>query len=70
MSLAEIQRLPRLEQIKLMELLWAELSRNDEEFDAPAWHGDAFRETSGHLATGKEQVLDWSEAKEWLRRKP
>jgi hypothetical protein len=60
MSVAEIQRLPRLEQIKLMELLWTEPSRNDEEFDAPAWHGEALRETSEQLAAGKEQVLDWS----------
>ena len=70
MSIAEVQKLPRIEQLKLMELLWAELSRDEKEFDSPAWHGDALRETADRLAGGKEQVLDWPEAKARLRRKP
>ena len=68
MSIAEIQRLPKVEQLKLMEALWTELSRSEQEFDSPSWHGDALRETAERLASGKEQVLDWSEAKTRLRR--
>lgn len=68
MSLAEIQQMPRQEKLRLMELLWAELSREESELDSPAWHGGALRETAQRLARGEEQVLDCAEAKARLRK--
>ena len=68
MSVQEIQRLPRQEQLRLMETLWGELSREGDELESPDWHGAALAETAQRLAEGKEQVLDWSEAKARLRR--
>jgi hypothetical protein len=41
MSALEIQQLPRQEKLKLMELLWAELSRDEAELESPMWHADA-----------------------------
>lgn len=67
MSAFEIQQLPRQEKLKLMELLWAELSRDEADIESPAWHADALRETSERRARGEETVLDWEQAKEKLR---
>ncbi len=68
MSTLEIQRMPRREKLKLMEMLWADLSRKDAEFESPAWHADALRETSERRARGEESLLDWEQAKTKLRK--
>lgn len=68
MSALEIQQMPRQEKLRLMELLWADLSRDESEFESPAWHADVLRETAERRAHGKETVLDWEEAKAKLRR--
>ena len=68
MSVLEIQRMPRQEQLKLMEILWAELSRNEAELESPAWHADALHETSARRARGEETTLDWEQAKAKLRQ--
>ena len=68
MSTLEIQRLPRREKLKLMETLWADLSRDDAEFESPAWHAEALRETSERRARGKETLLEWGQAKTKLRK--
>jgi hypothetical protein len=70
MSVIEIQKMPRQEKLRLMEALWADLSRNDEELESPAWHGDALRETSSRVARGEEKILDWEQAKTDLQQAP
>jgi hypothetical protein len=64
----EIQQMPRQEKLKLMEILWTDLSRDEAEFDSPGWHADALRETVERRVRGEEVVLDWEEAKAKLRR--
>jgi hypothetical protein len=67
MSALEIQQLPRREKLKLMEILWAELSRDEADLESPAWHSDALRETAERRARGEETVMDWEQAKAKLR---
>ena len=50
MSALEIQQLPRQEKLKLMEMLWADLSRDEAELESPAWQADALRETAERRA--------------------
>jgi hypothetical protein len=69
MTAETIQQMPRSEKLKLMELLWEDLSRADGEFESPAWHERALAETERRLAAGQEQVLDWDTAKKTLRSK-
>ena len=69
MSALEIQQLPRQEKLTLMEMLWADLSRDEAELESPAWHADALRETSERRARGEESILDWETAKAELRRR-
>ena len=68
MSLLEIQQLPRLEKLRLMEDLWTDLSREDAELESPAWHADALRETADRVARGEETLLDWEDAEAKLRQ--
>jgi hypothetical protein len=68
MSALEIQQLPRQEKLRLMEILWDDLSRNEAEFESPAWHANALRETTERRARGEESLLDWDEAKAKLRQ--
>ena len=67
MSALEIQQLPRLEKLKLMEMLWVELSRDEADLESPTWHADTLKETADRRARGEESVLDWSQAKSMLR---
>jgi Putative addiction module component len=67
MRALEILQLPRLEKVRLMEALWEDLTREDSQYESPAWHGELLRETSERLARGEEQVIDWDEAKAKLR---
>ena len=69
MSIESLRQLPRSEKLKLMEMLWQELSRPDDEFESPAWHANEVAATERRLAEGKEQVLDWDAAIESLRSK-
>ena len=68
MSTLEIQRMPRQEKLRLMEALWADLSRNEADVESPAWHADALRETADRVSRGEEKILNWAQAKTKLRK--
>jgi hypothetical protein len=67
MTIEAVRQLPRSEKLKLMETLWSELSRPDADFESPAWHAKELADTERRLAQGKEQILDWADAKKKLR---
>ena len=69
MTVEAMRQLSRSDKLKLMEALWEELSRSDKEFESPAWHAQELKETNQRLQEGKEQVLDWDDAKKKLRNK-
>jgi hypothetical protein len=68
MRVKEIQHLPRVEKLRLMEVLWADLSQDDSGLESPAWHREALQETTGRVARGEETLLDWEQAKSKLRQ--
>jgi hypothetical protein len=68
-SIESLRLLPRSEKLKLMEMLWEELSHPDHEFESPAWHAKELAATERRLAEGREQMLDWNTAKDALRTK-
>ena len=57
------------EKLRAMELLWADLSRNDAQFESPAWHEDVLRDREARIKSGKESFMDWETAKKQLRDK-
>ena len=65
--LESIHELPKIDKIKVMEFLWAELTLEDNKYSSPQWHKNTLRETEKRLADGKEKIINWSEAKILLR---
>ena len=57
------------EKLRLMEALWADLSRHADTVELPAWHAHALRETEQRMAEGKEVAVDWETAKNELRQR-
>ena len=57
----------REEKLRLMEELWADLSRDEAQFESPAWHSDVLRERVEAVTSGKEAFVDWETAKKKLR---
>lgn len=66
--LQSIHELPKMEKIKVMEFLWEELTLDEKEYASPKWHKDELKETEKRMAEGKEEMIDWSEAKRLLRK--
>ena len=67
MSIAELRQLPAEEKLRIIETLWSDLAGRDEDIAVPSWHGEELRKTEASFLAGKEEVLDWSEAKKELR---
>ena len=67
MSIADIQKLPRPEKVKLMEVLWADLSQDENAVESPAWHVQELQKTEERYLAGKEEIIDWTQAKKDLR---
>lgn len=63
----EILQLPKLEKLRVMELLWEDLVSAPDEIASPDWHSSVLAETEKRVADGKEVAVDWSAAKELLR---
>ena len=55
------------DQLRVMETLWADLSRNGQEIESPAWHEQVLREIEERVRSGQESFIDWETAKQQLR---
>ena len=59
----------KAEKLQAMEELWRDLSKPEEEFESPAWHGDVLKERETNLREGKDEFIPWEQAKEELRKR-
>jgi hypothetical protein len=66
--LQSIHDLPKIEKIKIMEFIWEELTSKEGEFESPSWHEKALSDTEKRMKIGKEEIMDWDEAKKKLRK--
>lgn len=57
------------QKLDLMETLWADLARDDEKFESPAWHSAVLKEREEAYTAGKLTVSDWGEAKKRIKKK-
>ena len=57
------------EKLRVMEALWVDLTRSEEEFSSPAWHADVLKVREERKNSGQEQYEDWEEAKKDLRKR-
>ena len=66
-TVLDIDRLSRVEKLRAMEELWDDLSRSQEEYPSPDWHGDVLRAREEAVNTGRDAFVPWEEAKAILR---
>ncbi len=57
------------EKLRAMEALWADLSPDESQIEAPAWHGEVLRDREAKIKSGPEKFMDWETAKKQLRGK-
>ena len=63
----QVLQLPKEEKLMLMEALWEDLSRDGEDFESPAWHGEVLREREKALQSGEDRFLTVEEARAELK---
>ena len=56
------------EKLRLMEALWADLSRNADALESPDWHREVLEERERCIASGEARFIDWEKAKADIRR--
>ena len=62
-AIEEIHQLPLREKLLVMEAIWEDLSREEQNLEVPQWHKEVLDERERLLAEGKAQFVDWEEAK-------
>lgn len=67
--LQQIKQLSYIDKLKVMEVLWKDISSDEEKYDSPSWHEDALKETEKRMSNGVEEIVDWGIAKKILRKK-
>ncbi|HEY5909494.1 MAG TPA: addiction module protein [Verrucomicrobiae bacterium] len=69
MSIAELRKLPSAEKLRIIETLWADLARDEDAFESPAWHEEELKKTAADFGAGRIEALDWEDAKNELRKR-
>jgi hypothetical protein len=64
-----LEKMTVAEKLRAMELLWSDLTRDEEKFESPAWHGKVLRDRAARVRDGKESFLPWEKAKTQLRNR-
>ncbi len=57
------------EKLNLMEVLWADLARDETKLKSPAWHETVLKDREEAFAAGKVSVSDWEQAKKRIKKK-
>ena len=52
-----------------MEAIWEDLSNEDEQIESPDWHKKALQDAEKKIFSGQEEIFDWKEAKNKLRKR-
>jgi hypothetical protein len=69
MNIAELRALPSAEKLQIVEALWEDLTASGAEIRSPGWHETELRKTESRFAEGLEKTLDWSSAKQELKKR-
>jgi hypothetical protein len=62
-----IENLTRIEKLRMMEVIWDDLSRDSETFSSPEWHAQALKDAERALAENRTHFVSWDAAKKMLR---
>lgn len=62
-----IENLTRTEKLRMMEVIWDDLSRDSEALSSPEWHAHALKDAERALAENLTHFVSWDAAKKMLR---
>ena len=68
-DMSTIKMLSVEQKLQVMEAIWQDLSGEEDVVQSPSWHGEALRETKQRHKEGKEDVIEWRDAKKELRKR-
>ena len=57
------------EKLKLMEALWADLTRDEKKLKSPTWHEPVLKDREEAFMAGRVTVSDWEQAKKRIKKK-
>lgn len=64
-NIAELHKLPSLEKLKIIELLWDDLE--EDSLQSLSWHETELKKTEADFLAGNIKAVDWQQAKKELR---
>lgn len=65
-NIAELHKLPSLEKLKIIELLWDDLE--EDSLQSLSWHQAELKKTEADFLAGNNiKAVDWQQAKKELR---
>jgi hypothetical protein len=64
-----VSRMSTADKLRAMEELWVSLTTEERPLKLPSWHRKALLDTEERVQAGKEEFIDWDEAKKSLRRR-
>lgn len=62
----EIRRLPLHEKLRMMETLWEDIAKSEDDLAMPQWQKDLLDERERLIASGEAKSIDWEEAKKQI----
>lgn len=62
-----IEDMTRIEKLRMMEVIWDDLSRDSEAFSSPEWHAQPLKDAERALAENRRHFVSWDAAKKMLR---
>ncbi len=64
-----LEKMTTEDKIRAMETIWDDLCKKDENIVSPSWHKEVLEERETAIENGKEEFVDWSEAKKQIEDK-
>ena len=64
-----LEKMTVAEKLRVMELLWIDLTRHEDQFESPAWHGNVLSDRVNRVKEGEESFISWAVAKKQLRQR-
>lgn len=62
-----IENLTRTEKLRMMEVIWDDLSLDSESLASPEWHAQSLKNAERALAENQTHFVSWDAAKKMLR---
>ncbi|HEX9975151.1 MAG TPA: addiction module protein [bacterium] len=57
------------EKLRIMEFLWDDLCRTESDIPSPQWHESVLMERENLINNGRDEFIDWDDAKKEMRKK-